>query len=338
MQSPISHLPDVANFIDESGKQVGQKSSSGKIRLYHAEKSMLSVALAAGLIDIILIVYNQSSVDWVGYLSIIAVTTGLIAMGFFYRISGRSERIGSAAICASLFIFFSLCLSMFNYQLLPLWREPVDWQLNAIDQLFGYHWPTVISWASQNLVFSEITRFAYMSTIPQFAAIVVILGLSGRIKELHILILSITITATFTICFWGLFPAFGPSAMYQLPLAMEQLVRPEADTAYGRQLVEMSKFGPGLISPKDIKGLVAFPSYHIVLACTAVYAARTLKWVLPVYLVLNALIVPGIFIHGGHHLIDLPAGIIVAATGIFLARKAINADYRQNKLPDQVAE
>jgi len=312
-------------------------SSGQRTWLQPAEKIMAVVALTAALIDAFLIVYNGSQVDWPGYLSILAMIAAMMTMGLFYRLSGRSDRIAAATICAALFLFYSLCMSMYNYQLLPLWREPIDLQLNAIDQLFGYHWPSVIAWAAQHPIFNEITRFAYMSTIPQFAAIVVILGLTGRIRELHILIVSITITATFTICFWGVFPSFGTTTLYQLPEAIEALASPEADTAYGNQMLAMAIGGPGQISPKEIKGLIAFPSYHIVLAFTAVYAARTVKWIFPLYLVLNILILPSIYMHGGHHMIDLPAGLFVALAGIYIARKAVIKLYRQRNLPEFVS-
>ena len=309
-----------------------------KTWLLPAEKIMAVVALAAAFIDGFLIVFNNSQVDWPGYLSILAMIAAMLTMGLFYRLSGRSDRIAAATICAALFIFYSLCMSMYNYQLLPLWREPIDVQLNAIDQMFGYHWPTVIAWAGQHPIFNEIIRFAYMSTIPQFAAIVVILGLTGRIRELHILIVSITITATFTICFWGLFPSLGAQSLYDLPLAMEMLVSPEVSTAYGDHMLTMAIEGPGLISPKEIKGLIGFPSYHIVLAFTAVYAARTVRWVFPVYLVLNILILPGIYMHGGHHMIDLPAGIFVAFVGIYIARKVVIKHYKEHNLPEFVSQ
>jgi hypothetical protein len=313
-------------------------SAMGGTWLWPAEKTMAVIALAAGMIDIILIAYNRSQIDYSGYSAILTLIGGLLAMGFFYRLSGRSDRIAAATICAGLFIFYSLCLSMFNYQLLPLWREPIDTSLNAIDQIFGYHWPSVIEWAAQHPTINSIIRFAYMSTIPQFAAMVVILGLTGRIRELHVLIVSVTITATFTICFWGLFPSLGAKSLYDLPLSMEILASPEVGTAYGDHMLLMALEGPGLISPKEIKGLVAFPSYHIVLAFAAVYAARTVRWVFPVYLVLNALILPGIYMHGGHHMIDLPAGILVATAGLYLARKMVMKHYQENNLPEFVEQ
>ncbi len=299
---------------------------------------MLTVALAAAAIDLVLIAVKGVRIDLPAYGAIIALVAGLMAVGTFYRRSGRSQRIGAATVCAALFIFFSLCLSTFNTLLLPLWREPIDVGLNAVDQVFGYHWPAMIEWAGQHPTVNMVLRVAYMSTIPQFAALVVILGFAGRLRELHVLITAVTITATFTICFWGLFPSLGAKSLYDLPMAMEALASPVVDTAYGDHMVAMSREGPGFISPKQIKGLVAFPSYHIVLALIAITAARSIRWLFPVYLVLNLLIMPGIFLHGGHHLIDLPAGLVVAVVGIAIARRIVYRQYDEMKAPAVVAE
>ena len=307
-------------------------------QLMPAEKSMLLISLVAGPIAVTSFLWRELNVDWVSYGASMLVVLLLMVTGYFYRKTGRSERIGAATTCAGLFIFFTICLSIYNYMLLPLWRAPIDVQLNAIDQWFGYSWPAVIEWAGQHPVINEIIRFAYLSTLPQFAALVVILGLSGRIKELHVLIASVTITATFAITFWGLFPSLGAKSLYDLPQAMEMLASPIIDTTYGDAMLRMAVEGPGYITPKDIKGLIAFPSYHIVLAVTAIYAARTVKWAMPIYLVLNLLIMPGIYLHGGHHLIDLPAGLVVAAAGLYLARRMVYRQYEKFGFPAQVAQ
>ena len=298
---------------------------------------MLIVSTFAGLIAVMSFVWHGQKVDWAGYGVIMTVIVGMVGMGLFYRASGRSERIGAASICAGLFIYFTICLSLFNYHLLPVWRAPIDQQLAQIDQFFGYHWPSIIEWAGQHRLINNILRFAYVSTMPQLALLVVILGLSGRIKELHVLIYSITITATFTICWWGLFPSFGASSIYQMSAAVENLASPELGTVYGHYLVSLGANGPAYITPSEIKGLIGFPSYHTVLAVTALYASRTIKWIFPIYLVLNLLIMPGVFVHGGHHLVDLPAGLVVAVAGLYLARRTVFGHYEKLKLPALVA-
>lgn len=299
---------------------------------------MLTVALAAACVDIFLIWYKSAALDWAGYIAILAVVSGLFALGAFYRLSGRSDRIGAAAFCAAAFIFYSLCMSLFSYLLLPIVGPTWDLELNAIDKVLGYHWPDVINWASQNPIANQVLLIAYMSTIPQFAALVVLLGLSGKIKKLQALLLSVTLTATFTICFWGVFPTMGTTVLFQIPPSIEKLTAPFADTAYGKEMLLMAQQGPGLISPKEIKGLVAFPSYHIVLAVVAIYYAYSIKWLFPVYLVLNLLIMPAIFVHGGHHFVDLPAGMIVALAGIWLANRTMNQRFERQGIPEFAAQ
>ena len=312
-------------------------ASLNKVNLLPAEKTMLMVSTLAGAIAVVSFLWNGQNVDWAAYGAVMALVAGMVGMGYFYRVSGRSERIGAATICAGLFIYFTICLSLFNYHLLPTWRAPIDPQLAQIDQFFGYHWPSIIEWAGQHPTINNILRIAYVSTMPQLALLVVILGLSGRIKELHVLILSITITATFTICWWGFFPSFGASSIYQLPAAMEALASPELGTAYGGYLVSLGLNGPQFITPSEIKGLIGFPSYHTVLAVTALYASRTIKWIFPIYLVLNVLILPGVFVHGGHHMVDLIGGLVIAFGGLYIARNVVYKQYRKLNLPEVVA-
>lgn len=305
-----------------------------KNQLLPAEKTMLLVSSLAGAIAVVSFLWRGQNVDWAAYGSIMALVAGMVGMGYYYRISGRSERIGAATICAGLFIYFTICLSLFNYHLLPVWRAPIDLQLAQIDRYFGYHWPSIIEWSGQHPLINTILRIAYVSTMPQLALLVVILGLSGRIKELHVLILSITLTATFSICWWGFFPSFGASSVYQLPAAVEALASPELGTAYGGYLVSLGLNGPQFITPSEIKGLIGFPSYHTVLAVTALYASRSIKWIFPLYLVLNILILPGVFVHGGHHMVDLIAGLVIAFVGLYIARNAVYKQYKKLNLSE----
>ncbi|MEM9986356.1 MAG: divalent metal cation transporter, partial [Bacteroidota bacterium] len=39
-----------------------------------------------------------------------------------------------------------------------------------------------------------------------------------------------------------------------------------ADDRYSAEIASLAQTGPGVISPKEIRGLIAFPSYHTVLA------------------------------------------------------------------------
>ena len=293
--------------------------------LWPAEKTMLVVAVFALFVNAVLISVKDANVDFIGYTGIAAVVLGLLAGGMFYRKSERSEEIASAMICAGAFIFFSACISMFNYLLLPLGNGTWDHTLATWDQVFGYHWPDIMALAAEFPTITFILKLAYMSTILQITVLVVVLGLFGRFRDLHILLSIVTITATLSICFWGLFPTLGPTVLYTLPQEVWSIVNPTVNANYGTELIRVAEHGPGVITPSEIRGLIGFPSYHAVLAFAAIYAARNVKYLASAFWALNLLILPSIFVHGGHHFVDLPAGFAVFLIGVWAANRALDA-------------
>lgn len=207
---------------------------------------------------------------------------------------------------------------------MPIVHGPYDLILTQWDSFFGYHWPDIMALAAEYPNFTTAMKWAYMSTMLQFALLIAVLGLSGRKRDLHIMITSVTITATLTICFWGIFPTTGTTTIYEIPAELWNKIGPPVDRSYALDLISIVRDGPSIITPTEIRGLIAFPSYHAVLAFTAMYAARNLKYAAPVFFFINLLILPSIFVHGGHHFVDLPAGFLMFAFGTYLAFKAVN--------------
>ena len=68
------------------------------------------------------------------------------------------------------------------------------------------------------------------------------------------------------------------------------------------------------------EGIVTFPSFHATLAVLFVYAVRRHRLVLVVFVPLNVLLIAATPTVGGHFLVDLPAGVIVAVASIAVTR------------------
>ncbi|MEO0327939.1 MAG: phosphatase PAP2 family protein [Pseudomonadota bacterium] len=299
-----------------------------RLKLKPAEFLMLTVAIAAAAIDVCLSLYKGAQFDIPAYAGVAGIILFTLPLGFYYRISGRNEGIASALICTGAFILFSTSMSIFNYLLLPLSTPLIDLQLAKLDAYFGYHWPDIMRLASEYPTINKILKYAYMSTISQFAALIIILGLSNRLRDLHVMITSVAITATLTICFWGLFPSMGVTVIYPLSQEGWHSVGPIVDQAYALDMMRIAVEGPGVISPKEIRGLIAFPSYHAVLAFTAMYASRNVPIISIVFLFINLLILPAIFVHGGHHFVDLIGGFMMFAIGTVIAVSAVGRNQK----------
>ena len=91
------------------------------------------------------------------------------------------------------------------------------------------------------------------------------------------------------------------------------------DSRYAQDLVRLLKDGPGLISPRDAKGLIGFPSYHATMALLAIWYLRDVKILRWPVLMLNLAVLLATPVQGGHHAIDVLAAFPVAALAIFLA-------------------
>lgn len=291
--------------------------------LHPAEIFVLKITAVAVVLDAGLILLRRTPFDLPAYAMIAGLAGALILLGFTYRRTDRSERIGAVTVCAGLFILFTAALALFNYCLVPNPNATIDGWLIAIDAALGFHWPDAIEWASRHPAFNEFMRLAYLSTLPQIVMLVVVLGFTDRLDDLHALMVTITLAGCIAIMFWAIFPTTGPSAFYTVSDELQKTVRPLLGTEYGAYMVSLLRNGAALLSPNDLRGLIAFPSFHTVLACAATYYARKVWWLLPPLAIVNIAVLPAVLVHGAHHLVDIPAGMAVFVACACASRKML---------------
>ncbi|MFM7444369.1 MAG: phosphatase PAP2 family protein, partial [Tabrizicola sp.] len=121
---------------------------------------------------------------------------------------------------------------------------------------------------------------------------------------------------------WWVIPSVGPSAFQSIPETDRLATGLYFDPAYGKYLKGLVEVGPRQISPEVITGVVAFPSYHMIMALMVVWFVRGTFAFLPLAAV-NVAMVPATLTHGGHHLVDLLAGLAVFALSVWIAQRII---------------
>jgi hypothetical protein len=291
-----------------------------------AEAFVLRIALAALALDGVLVALRGARVDFAAYGLLAGLTVLMLAVGIAYRRSGRSEAIAATMIAAGLFILFTAVMSLFNYLLVPNGRPAIDPILARWDAALGYHWPAMVAWAAAHPVLNEIMRVCYLSTLAQIALCMVALGLTGRRRDLSALMIAITTAGTLTVLFWGLFPTAGPSAIDVLPPDVLMAARPVLGPSYGAYVTALLRDGAPFLSPNDLSGLVAFPSFHTVLALAATWHSRKVKWLFALLLPVNLAVLPAVLAHGAHHLVDIPAGVAVFLLAEWCAAIALRGE------------
>lgn len=285
--------------------------------LYHyfrpAELALLAIILVTLLADVILILTSGQKVFYFAYSAQALLAVLMFGLSFIYRRRGRSERIAAVTMCIALFMVFTSVMALLNYLFLPNLRPTLDLWLVSLDAKLGYNWVEAVTWSVSHPWLNDILGYAYLSNIYQVIFLIVVLGFSGRIYALHGMILTLTLGATFTVLFWIMFPSIGPSALFPLPESVTSVSKQIVGTSYGKELTELLYNGTEMIRPNDARGLISFPSFHTVMALAGIWYSRSLKWLFPFFVLLNLAVLPAVLVHGGHHLVDIPAGVAVFA-------------------------
>src|SRR5680860_934542 len=96
----------------------------GKPFLWPVERFLRNTILMLAIFDLAMVLVRNLGFDWFSYTLFFTLGIFIIAVGLFYRSSGRSERISMTLMATGMLVLFTIVLSIFGYLLLPLWREP----------------------------------------------------------------------------------------------------------------------------------------------------------------------------------------------------------------------
>lgn len=220
-----------------------------------------------------------------------------------------------------IFLFLGFVSQIYVTAFLPVVFPRVDHILIELDALLGFQWQETAIFFSHIPYSAETMSLIYNSAVVQLLSILIVLSVSIRPNELGTFLITVVLSVVITIAVWIFFPSFGASSVYDLPEEVLGRMPIIVDPAYGKDLVTMSIEGMKTVSPDSAKGAIGFPSFHAVMAAICVTFSRPFKIVWPFAIVLNVLMVPCIIVQGGHHLVDVIAGVAVFFVGYVAALK-----------------
>lgn len=289
------------------------------MRLLPAEKAIAAIILVLAVADAAFLMFKPLRVDVLGYAIVLGIGGSLLMAGQYYRVRRNEEGIALAATGAALFTIFSIVFSVFNYMLLPVPRARIDDFLASLDAMAGFNWPAFTGWVTQRETLSLVLKAVYMSSLVQLLVIVLTLGFLRQEKQLHKFLLTGLIGAMLTVGFWSFFPSAGAASAYDPQLVAAAAKGLVAGPEYIAQLTGLIANGADEISPSKTLGLIAFPSFHTVMACMSVAYVTRYRALFAVLAIINIAMLPAIIVHGNHHLMDVFGGIVVFALAAVIA-------------------
>jgi len=286
---------------------------------------LLVLAAALAIVDCIWAYLGHFSLDLAAYLRLALMSAGLMAGAAFYRTMRPEPNLAAMLFGAGFLCAFSAGASVLNYLLLTVVGKPIDPVLMQADHMLGFDWYRVMTGMADHPYLNEVFFRVYNLVLPQMALLLVALAWNGHAEKVYRYCLAVAAGALIAIFIWAMMPSLGAESLCVMPPSMMDRLPISVTCQYGRELLRLLHDGPGYITPADLRGLIAFPSYHGVLAILLIWYARHVSWLRWPFLALNTVVLISTPEQGGHHLVDVLAAFPVAALAIFLARLPGNA-------------
>jgi membrane-associated phospholipid phosphatase len=182
------------------------------------------------------------------------------------------------------------------------------------DLFFGYHWlETYYAVAAYPSAMKALT-LAYRSFFPQSAGILILLCCCNRENRAWQVAAAGAISLFMTALLYPFFPADAAYNHFGIPYP-----RPD----HFAETIHQIKAGRRLILPRDIGGLVTFPSFHVSAAVLVPWGGWTLRFIRWPLVIVNIIVAASAIFIGAHYFVDVLGGAAIAAVAIWLSVKLV---------------
>jgi hypothetical protein len=243
---------------------------------------------------------------WWPFAAIAAALLGVIAA---HRLSGASPRFAGFAEWILLWSVFSVGGALLTYLAAAQNTPLYDARLAQADAGLGFDWQSWFSFVSARPLLKIPLAVAYASLLPQVLLSILWFSMRRWPHRIEELLTNATVALLLTTALFCLYPTLGPCA--DVPACNHD--------PYLEDLKSLRNGNLPSFNMMMLKGVIAFPSFHAVLAVLFTFAHRRSPLLLPVA-AFNGLMLLSLPSEGGHYLVDVPGGIAVGFLAILATR------------------
>jgi PAP2 superfamily len=201
----------------------------------------------------------------------------------------------------------------------------MDATLLAYDRALGFDFRSYLSFINERPWLIWILATGYRAIACWVLVIVVILPLAGYYRRVAEFIGAFTLALISTTCISAVVPAIGVYGELGLTVSDFSNIVPQG---YYDTLRDAPLLRDGTLRSLDLLklvGVLTFPSFHAVSAVLYAWALWPVRRFRPVNLFCNGAMIAATPVGGGHYLVDVIAGVAVAALSIFVSRRVSRA-------------
>jgi hypothetical protein len=244
----------------------------------------------------------------------------LMLVAGFYRNVRPEPRLASTCTALAQLVLFTMLAGPLSYLAATFNRPLVDARLMQMDQALGFDWHAYLNLIDAHPGLAGYMKLAYETLMPQLAAAILILGLSGRYEALRVLVWSVMGAALVCIAVSAYLPAIGAYAHLGLHSTAYPHIAPSDDWAHVADFRALRDGTFHTLALDRMQGIIAFPSFHAALGVIFAWAYCQHPLTRFPGLAFEALMFASIPIDGAHYLADILIGSLVSLTVLELAK------------------
>jgi membrane-associated phospholipid phosphatase len=250
----------------------------------------------------------------------LASTLAPLSFVLLWKGSARWPNVSHAANVLSQLIAASMLIAPLAYIAASLDYPLQDKNLFAFDQFFGLDWRSYLNAVDRHRL-GNICNFGYRMFSWQPLLIPIFLCLSGDVARAYQFSLAFLLTVMLTVVISAFLPATGAYAFLGLSPSDYPHLHPVDDFDHMRHLPLLREGKMRVLEIGQLTGIVTFPSFHAAGAMLYLWALWTIRWMRPIALICNVLLLLSTPIDGGHYFIDVVAGVSLAILAILAVRR-----------------
>jgi hypothetical protein len=252
-------------------------------------------------------------VEWRSFLAPVSCGALIAAAGWFYRSVRREPRLATVLTSTSQIIAFAAVGAPLSYLAVTAGFPLQDALFDSWDREWLHlDWGSMMQFVAARPTLRLVLLLAYSSFAVQTVTTVFALGVAGQFARLTTFIVAFISTTLITIAVSAVLPAVGPWVFLDLHPAMANGFLPTSSTSWPVFLgLRDGTFHT--IHGMNSEGIITFPSLHAalgILFAAALWRTRGIRWAA---LALNGLMLVSTPAYGSHYVVDVIAGVLIAA-------------------------
>lgn len=252
-------------------------------------------------------------------------TAGAALAGLLYAVYSRYRPDAIVRAMAEALLFICLIgppLGIMDYPLQALNFTLRDAEFAAIDRAMGFDWMAHFTWISAHPLIGSALVEIYKSCMIQMAGIIVLLSCTRRFAHLKEFLFLFVVTALAVSVVSTLLPAAGAFPYHAPPASLRIGDDPLVGIYHWADLQALRNGTLKTVDLNHASGLITLPSFHAIFAILLAWSMRGARWIFAAAVILNIAVCVSAISVGGHYLIDILCGALIAFVSIWMYQKA----------------